>query len=55
MKTEYLITLAIVVVGVILGGYLIGKFKLNSYEEYLEGNEDATAVDSRGEYLRVAA
>lgn len=52
MKTEYLITLAIVVVGVILGGYLIGKFKLNSYEEYFEGNDNRS--DVRDEYRYAA-
>jgi hypothetical protein len=34
MKTEYLVTLAIVVVGVILAAYVSGKLGLNSYEEY---------------------
>jgi len=36
MKTEYLITLGIVVLGVIIGGLVIAKFKLNTYEEYYE-------------------
>ena len=34
MKTEYLITLAIVVVGVILASIVSAKLGLNSYEEY---------------------
>jgi hypothetical protein len=34
MKTEYLITLAIVVVGVIVAAIVSKKLGLNSYEEY---------------------
>ena len=36
MKTEYLITFAIVVVAVIAAAWISGKLKLNSYEEYYE-------------------
>jgi hypothetical protein len=34
MKTEHLITFAIVVAGVVAGVLLMGKLGLNSYEEY---------------------
>lgn len=34
MKTEHLITLAIVIAGVIIAAYVSKKMGLNSYEEY---------------------
>lgn len=41
MKTEYLITLAIVVLGVIVASYVSGKLGLNSYEEYSTYDSEA--------------